>query len=328
MPNPNVNKQTSTVTAGAAESPNGARPWEDTKLSDQVRYESYLNVAREHVKRIQVAAKRENLTTSEKEAMMSDPDNKFWISELRQLKGETAEQFCYRIDGGAQRELLGKNFLGAEEWKKGFGVDVGQVPPIPASVTKELLNSECPLHPGQKIKDTHVLMLVPKTVNGEAYTPLKLDELCAGRKGSGIRLIYDGADWANKWKGQEWATIPQAASEWVLIPKSDPDPKVSPDKHFRSKDIAAQQAVYDAHYSEYREVKTLEVMTLALLNDLVNGEPRILDGSNYLRCEEPNASGGRVCVGSFNADGLKVRDGGVGGAHGSVGRALARKLKT
>ena len=111
----------------------------------------------------------------------------------------------------------------------------------------------------------------------------------------------------------------------MLIPKSDPDPnKVPEGKRFRSKDIAAQQGVHETHYPEYREVKTVELMTAALLNDLVNGEPRMLDG-NCLRCAEPNASGGRVCVGGFGAGGLGV--GGDGGDCGSdsFGRALARK---
>jgi hypothetical protein len=110
----------------------------------------------------------------------------------------------------------------------------------------------------------------------------------------------------------------------VLIPKSDPDPsKVSADKHFRSKNISAQQEVHETHYPEYREVKALEVMTMVLLYDLTNKERLLPD---YLRCEEPNASGGRVCVGDFDADGLGV-DGVADVAYGNdpVGRALARK---
>jgi len=233
---------------------------------------------------------------------------------------------------GVKKEL-GKNFLGPEEWKA-QRIDVGEVPPIPASITKKLLNSPCPLHPGEKIKDTHLLVLIPETVNGEPYSARKLDELCATRKGSGDKLIYDGADWATKWKGQDWAKAPQAQSEWVLIPKSDPDPERMREKygdeegdkrHFRSKNIAAQQKVHGEHYTEYREVKALEVMTMALLNDLVNGEPRMLDGANYLRCVEPNAFGGRVCVGGFNANGLGVFDDNDDGASDRFGRALARK---
>lgn len=225
----------------------------------------------------------------------------------------------------AVKKVLGKNFLGEEEWKK-QGIDVGKAPPIPASITDALLNSGCPLHPGKKIKDTHVLMLVPKTVNGKPYTALELGELCSTKEGSGDKLIYDGADWANAWKTRAWASLPQAQSEWVLIPKMDPDPeKVSKEKHFRSKNIAAQKTVHRDHYPEYREVKALEVMTMALLYNLTHEERLLPD---YLRCVEPNASGGRVCVGLFNADGLWVDDGRDDRDGGLIGRALARKLQT
>ena len=308
------------MSKGEVVSPEGQRPWDDRTLSPQDRYESYLTVAREHVSRIVAASKRDGITEEERTELRLSPDTQFWKGELEQLRRETPEGFCGRIDVPV---ILGKNFLGAASWKVGFGVDVGLVPPIPKEVTQSLLESPCPLHPGQKIKDTHILMLVPKTVNGEAYTALKLDELCASRKGSGDRLI--DPDFIS-WKTQSWANAPQAQSEWVLLPKSDPDPNVSPEKHFRRKDITAQQKVREAHYSEYREVKALEVMTMALLNDVVNGEPRILDGWNYLRCIEPNASGGRVCVGRFHSRGLRVIDDVGAGVNDDIGCALARKL--
>jgi hypothetical protein len=173
------------------------------------------------------------------------------------------------------------------------------------------------------IKDTHILVLVPKTVDGKPFSALKLGELCSSRKGSGERLIYDEQDWANEWKTQRWANLPQAKSEWVLLPKSDPDPdKVPVEKHFRNKKIAAQQDVHKDHYSDYREAKALEVMTMALLYDVTFKERLLPD---YVRCEEPNASGGRVCVGNFAANGLRV-DGAYGDRDDDViGRALARK---
>jgi hypothetical protein len=61
---------------------------------------------------------------------------------------------------------------------------------------------------------------------------------------------------------------------------------------------------------------------------VVNGEPRILDGWNFLRCVEPNASGGRVGVGDFYALGLKVSVEDDDGDSASVGRSLARKSKS
>lgn len=322
MSGPDLSKQATTSTAGTAESLSTERPWEDTTLSDKDRYESYLNVARAHVKQIQEATQRENLTPSEMEEMMSNTDNRFWMSELGQLNKETAQQFCYRIDGSPLEALLGRNCLGAKEWRKGFGVGVGRVPPIPSSITEELLNSDCPLHRWQKIKDTHVLVLVPKTVNGQAYSALKLDELCATRKGSGDRLIDRRY---SSWKSLDWAKAAQAQSEWVLLPKSDPGQHEVRffEEHFRSKKIAAQQRVLEDHYSEYREAKVLEVMTMALLYDLTHKKQLLPDN---LRCEEPNARGGRVCVGLSDAAGLKVREGFDDYDSHWIGRALARKI--
>jgi hypothetical protein len=307
------------------------RLWEDVTLSAQERYDRYLIVAIEKCGAIKQAMEHPGLTIEERTAIRLDPESQFWYQELKQLRAETPEGFCDRIDREVLLpKLLGKNFLGAAEWQRGFQVNVGVVPPIPKSITKELLESDCPLHPGEKIKDTHILMLVPETVNGEPYSAVKLGELCAKTKGSGDKLIYDGGDWATAWKFQDWAKAQQAQSEWVLLPKSDPDPKRVPAvKHFRSKDIAAQQSVHTDHYADYREANALEVMTAALLNDVVNGEPRMLapikDNGNYLRCVEPNASGGRVLVGYFGADGLQVHVDHGDYAHASVGRALARK---
>jgi hypothetical protein len=283
------------------------RPWEDITLSAQKRYDSYKVVVEQKARDIVDAMSRPGITTEEQTAIRLNPDTQFWYQELKQLRTETPESFCERIDREVViPKLFGQNFLGAAQWQQGFQVDVGVVPPIPKSITKELLESDCPLHPGEKIKDTHILMLVPKTVNGEPYSAVKLGELCAKRKGSGDRLIWDGSDGANDWKRESWVQTPQLKSEWVLIPKSDPDPKkVPPDKYFRSKSIAQQAEVHKCYAEDYREAKALEVMTAALLNDVVHGEPRMY-GLNYLRCVEPNASGGRVLVGGFDASGLGV----------------------
>lgn len=221
------------------------------------------------------------------------------------------------------RTELGKNFLGDEAWRA-QGIDVGVPPPIPASITKKFLNSDCPCHPGKKIKDTALLFLVPMRVNWEPYSALKLDELCSSRKGSGDRLIYAGERWATAWKSRPWAAERQPMSEWVLILKSDPRPgQVPPDKHFRFKTIAEQRAVHDTHYGAFREVKAVELMTVAFLYDLTHKERLLPD---YLRCREPSRAGGRVVVGSFNSPGLEVDAGIDDRLHATIGRALAWKL--
>ena len=268
--------------------------------------------------------------------------------DIRQAQQEAAEKFAAAKERGdlaaaesvlkefSERmrafrepfELLGPNFLGVAAWKN-IGVEVGEAPSLPKCLTLELLNSECPLHPGEKIKDTHILVLVPKAVNGEPYSALKLDELCDTRKGSGDRLILPVA---TEWKEQDWAKAPQAQSEWVLIPKSDPDPERMREKygeeegdkrHFRDRYIASQREVHNDHYKEYREAKALEVMTMALLYDLTHRERLLPD---HLRCEEPNGRDGRILVGYFDADGLQVNPRHWDSPSEFVGLALARKL--
>lgn len=295
--------------------PSGERPWEDERLSPEKRFESYKELLREQGRDYLAALPK--ATGSELRQIREEFSE--LSKEINRITALTAQEF---VDTQVAKEL-GKNFLGAAQWKEAFGVKVGAVPPIPNSITKALLISDCPIEPGKKIKETHILVLIPKSVGGEPYSALKLYELCSTKNGSGDKLIYDGS---SSWKGQSWASTEQAASEWVLIPKGDPDPaKVATDKHFRSKDIAAQDMVHEKYYKEYREVKTLEVMTMALLYDLTHNERLLPD---YVRCEEANASGGRVCVGRFLALGLGVCDDHVGYGDDYIGRALARKLKT
>ncbi len=223
----------------------------------------------------------------------------------------------------AVSKLMGNNFLGPAQWKSAFNVAVGVVPPLPASLTKALLESACTIEPGKRVKDTHILVLVPATVNGEPYTPLKLDAMCEGNEGSGDALI--DPRWTD-WKDFPFASKSLPESRWVLMPRRDPDPQViAEEQHFRSKNISSQAKVHAKFYPEYREVKALELMTQVVLNDLVHGEPRLLP-DYYLRFDEPNAVGGLVCLGFFDAGGLFVSD-----AHGDddfsiVGWSVARLL--
>lgn len=230
-----------------ASAPDARRPWEDRSISPEERYRSYYAVARAKVQAIRDAGTRPGVSEAERTSIRLNPETQFWVAELRKLKGETAEAFCRRLDEVVLRELLAKNYLGTEAWQL-QGIDVSEAPPIPAAVTDTLLNAQCPLHLGKRIKDTHLLVLIPKTVNGAPYSALKLGELCEQRKGSGDRLIYNQESVANVWKSQPWAFAPQAESEWVLLPKSDPDPsEVSGEKHFRKKTVSEQQKVLEEH---------------------------------------------------------------------------------
>ncbi|MEY4668950.1 MAG: hypothetical protein RL518_1649 [Pseudomonadota bacterium] len=307
--------------------PSSLKPWEDRTLSPGVRLKAYKEFVLEKVSEILAAA---NLVSDDPAKVLEIRDSRaaqYWMKEATGLKGLSAEDFCSQIFLREIRELLGKNFLGAEEWRS-EDIDVGEVPPIPASITRNLLESECPFHPGEKIKDTHLLVLVPETVNGERFSPIAFDGLCSSRKGSGEKLIADDQNWNREWKMQWWASIPQSQSEWILIPKSAADDSVvDPGRCFNHKNTNWQERIHEDFYPEYRQIKVVELMTAVLLNDLVNGGPRLLEQS-YLRCMELAPRGDPICVGSFDARGLTFNDSYDRRGHEIVGRAIARNLRT
>lgn len=241
------------------------------------------------------------------------------LEEL-QLKTSLYETLCQE-HVMQTRAILGANFLGVEEWRRGFEVEVGRPPPIPDWISKELLDGDCQLHPGKKVKESHMLVLVPRTVNGELYSPLKLAELCKGRPGT----IFAGVEWADQWRSEAWAQEAASESEWILIPKSDPDPdRVPEDRHFRAKTIGQQDEVYKCYAKDYAEASALQEMTKVLLNSVVDGEQLL--ARFYLRTREPNSFGGRTTLGSCKVKSWMVYIvPGIDLASRLIGRALVRK---
>jgi serine/threonine protein kinase len=238
---------------------------------------------------------------------------------LEELKVKTQEyEPLNREHEQAFRGLLRGNFLGVEEWQKGFDVRIGRPPPIPVHITEELLHSECPLRPGKAIKDTHILLLLPQTVDGRPYNALELAKLCTSES---IDPRWFG------WKACEWASKSQQRTEWILIPTRDVDPeKVPPKRQFQNKTIAEQELVHAQFYrQDYREAKALEVMTAALLARATSG--RHIYSDIFLRCAEPDAKGGRVCVGRFYS-GLRIDIEEGDHKYGGYGRALVRKPRS
>lgn len=219
------------------------------------------------------------------------------------------------------RELVGKNFLGPEEWKGAFKVDVDRPPPIPEYISEQLLQSACPLHPGEVIKDTHLLTLIPKNVSGEPYTPVVLDRLCDERGRLGHFLI---AHLGSEWKSYGWANEPQARVEWMLIPKADPlTDQVAQGRSFRSKCLDEQLQVLKEYHKDYRQAKVVESMTAQLLNDVVNKDPLMSHRWEMRRCLEETKNGYHFVVGgSGNLFGVRDDYDDVG--YGAVGLAIVR----
>jgi hypothetical protein len=101
--------------------------------------------------------------------------------------------------------------FGKVAWEKYFG-DIGIEPPLPPDI-EQILNAPCPFWPGKKVQDTHLLTLVPKTVNEKPLTLIYLEELVKTSK-QGNATQYSQFD-GNVKKGLGSASVP--SSYWVLM---------------------------------------------------------------------------------------------------------------
>ena len=160
--------------------------------------------------------------------------------------------------------------FGAQEWAQYFG-EVGGEPSLPADID-EILNSPCPFWPGKTVKDTHLLVLMPSTVDGKAFTLDLLEELAKNPSENGHStqyFLYD--DEVQRSSGDAYPS----SSYWILLTRD-----VLPGS--RSKPYAAQQALIVAksfHISRppYEAPRVLEAAT-AILSNYVRSGNRLYEG--------------------------------------------------
>ena len=78
------------------------------------------------------------------------------------------------VTSNAVDERTNSKPFDADAWEKHYG-KVEDVPK-PDNI-EEILNSPCPFCPGKKVRDTHMLTLIPATVDGEPFTLDLLSQL-------------------------------------------------------------------------------------------------------------------------------------------------------
>src|SRR5271156_4573449 len=66
--------------------------------------------------------------------------------------------------------------FGPKEWFIHFGAHLKNVPRLPLNIT-EILAAPCPFWLGKTVQQTHLLVLVPQTINGQPLTLKTLGEL-------------------------------------------------------------------------------------------------------------------------------------------------------
>jgi hypothetical protein len=197
--------------------------------------------------------------------------------------------------------------FGAAEWNQYFG-DVGAEPPLPANI-QEILSRPCPFWPGKKIQDTHLLVLVPQTVNKTPLTLKSLGELMQNPK-QGYKTKYS-------YLGLGMYTDPPApASHWVLMTREvlrDSGTKSYTD---RAKPYAEQQALV-ARYAQktgipYQVPNVLDAATCIFMEFVRSGTCLYKnkrfgnDSPPYTRCQEKYDHRWQLVVGCFISEGLRI----------------------
>ena len=188
--------------------------------------------------------------------------------------------------------------FGKTQWATYFG-DVGKEPALPENID-EILNSPCPFSGDEsiKVKDTHMLVLVPATVNREALTLNKLQDLIQNPQNEGHATNYDYYGDSTK---SEYGNTPVERSHWVLMTRD-----VVPGS--RNKTYQEQQDLVN-QYEGYGLPGALEAAVCILMEHVSSGSKLFGERPlTYTRCTE--TVGGRypVVVGGFGPDGLDVND--------------------
>ena len=190
--------------------------------------------------------------------------------------------------------------FGAQEWKKYFG-EVGEAPPLPSDMGT-ILDGPCPFWPDKKVRDTHLLVLIPATVGGVPFTLNQLGELIKRPKNGGHRTEY--RFYSGCVKAQIGEQSPPR-SYWLLMTRD-----VLPDS--RNKTYDAQKALVAAHVSKlglpYEMPHALEAAAAILLHHAREGEQLFGDHPwTFTRCQEKVGENQyRVVVGGFSSGGLNV----------------------
>ena len=196
--------------------------------------------------------------------------------------------------------LLGDAVIGQAVWNRYYG-NVGKAPSLPAGIG-QVLDSPCPFWDGQQIRDTHLLVLMPKRVSGQALTLNYLGELIKAPQGGGHATEYDFY-----WNKAREAIGSQAAgsSYWVLMTKD-----VLPES--RNKSYQEQCALLADHAKRtglgYKVPGALEAAVVMLLHYVRSGECLYGDDPLTYTCCREKVQGYQLVIGGFSSEGLRIND--------------------
>ena len=190
--------------------------------------------------------------------------------------------------------------LGKEAWSEYFG-DVGDVPLLPSDI-ENTLNEDCPFWSGRKVRDTHLLVLVPEKVDGN---PLTLNKCCSLLRRYFPDNIFGYRDFDIDVKSEFGRSTPPS-SHWVLLTRD-----IVPNSRGRTYEgclsLISSHSVRPGICCRFPTL--LEVSVAVLLHYLRTGERLLGDNPvTYTYCYEISSDGFPPIVGRFGSAGLYIDD--------------------
>lgn len=196
-----------------------------------------------------------------------------------------------------QSESLPKIAFGKADWERFFG-EVGEEPPLPADI-KKILQGSCPFWKGKRVQDTHMLTLIPKTVNGRPLTLNTLKEMIQRPRGGGHATKCEYCVYGREAK-KEFEDQGVDRPYWVLMTKDVLEGSRDNKQYNLRKEYAKTGLPYEMPY-------TLEAVISILMHHTKTGE-RLYPAKprTYIQCREKTGNGWSFVVGDFSVQGLDV----------------------
>ena len=186
--------------------------------------------------------------------------------------------------------------FGKAEWGKYFG-DIEAEPPLPANI-EQILNEPCSFWPDKKVKETHLLVLIPSTVNGKPFTLNYLGELIQKPKSghsTKYKYYYGGANWAVGDKSY--------SSHWVLMTRN-----IIPGSRYENYSKCCELIANHSKKTglSYEFPYLLDATASILMHYVKTGERLYSDGPWDYTYSQDFDNDDPLGVGSFSAGGLSV----------------------
>ena len=230
---------------------------------------------------------------SHRQALKANAVSTFVLGTAQLAIGQLAPKIVSYFTNAPQEIAFGK-----DDWARYFG-DVGEVPPIPEGMA-ETLKALCPFNPGKQVGDTHMLMLIPQTVNGKPFTLNLLQELIGSPQGKDATSFAYYASSVKEALGDAQTARPY----WILMTKN-----VIPGS--RNKTYGEQkQFVQEKGADVYELPSAIEAAASILMHYFKTDECLYgQDPWTYTRCQETvTEDQWPVAIGGFSRGGLFVGD--------------------